>query len=81
MDDREILARIGELMDAEHALENEASRHGGLDDDEQGRLDELGVQLDQAWDLLRQRRARRRAGEDPDGAVVRTEGTVEGYQQ
>jgi hypothetical protein len=39
------------------------------------------VALDQCWDLLRQRRARRDAGQDPDAATVRSERVVEGYQQ
>lgn len=75
------MGRIGELMEAEHELENAAVGHGGLDADEQSRLDQIGVQLDQCWDLLRQRRARRHAGEDPDGADVRPAQVVEGYQQ
>ncbi|HEX2374478.1 MAG TPA: DUF2630 family protein, partial [Actinomycetota bacterium] len=45
------------------------------------RLHEVEIQLDQCWDLLRQRRARRDAGQDPDSASVRPEGTVEGYLQ
>ena len=53
----------------------------GLDDGQQARLHEVEVQLDQCWDLLRQRRARRDAGQDPDTAHVRPEGTVEGYLQ
>ena len=53
----------------------------GLSEDDTTRLDHLGVQLDQCWDLLRQRRARRRAGQDPDLAAVRDEGTVEHYRQ
>ena len=81
MDDREIMARIHELVDAEHKLENTGARRGGLDDEEQATLDELTVQLDQCWDLLRQRRARRNAGEDPDTATVRDERIVENYQQ
>src|SRR3712207_8929155 len=48
---------------------------------QQARLHEVEVQLDQCWDLLRQRRARRNAGQDPDIAAVRPEGTVEGYLQ
>jgi hypothetical protein len=39
------------------------------------------VALDQCWDLLRQRRAKRHAGQDPDQAHVRDASTVEGYQQ
>ena len=52
-----------------------------LTDADQRRLRELEVQLDQCWDLLRQRRARRHAGQDPDAAEARDEGVVEGYQQ
>ena len=45
------------------------------------RLDELKVSLDQCWDLLRQRRARRHAGQDPETADARPEDVVERYQQ
>jgi hypothetical protein len=77
MVDDELIARIHALVDEEHAL------HDGrtLGDDEHQRLGELEVELDQCWDLLRQRRAKRRAGLDPDEAQVRGAGTVEGYQQ
>jgi hypothetical protein len=80
MDDKQVLGRIGDLVEEEHALERQALGQG-LDDDQQARLHEVEVQLDQCWDLLRQRRARRDAGQDPDAAQVRPEGTVEGYLQ
>ncbi|MFL6103065.1 MAG: DUF2630 family protein [Actinomycetes bacterium] len=80
MDDSQVLDRIGALVEEEHTLERQATG-GGLDDREQARLQEVEVQLDQGWDLLRQRRARREAGQDPDTAQVRPEGTVEGYLQ
>jgi Protein of unknown function (DUF2630) len=80
MDDRQLIDRIGALVKEEHALERQASGDG-LDEQEQDRLHQLEVQLDQCWDLLRQRRARRDAGLDPEGAQVRPEGTVEGYLQ
>jgi hypothetical protein len=48
-------------------------------DEEHARLRSGEVELDQCWDLLRQRRARREFGQDPDGAEVRSERTVEGY--
>ena len=80
MDDRQVMDRIGALVEEEHALERQATG-GGLDEDQQARLHELEVQLDQCWDLLRQRRARRNAGQDPGTAEVRPEGTVEGYLQ
>jgi hypothetical protein len=80
MNDKQVLDRIGDLVQEEHALERQALGQG-LDDDQQTRLHEVEVQLDQCWDLLRQRRARRDAGQDPDSAQVRPEGTVEGYLQ
>ena len=80
MDDRQLLDRIGALVEEEHTLERQATG-GGLDERQQARLHEVEVQLDQCWDLLRQRRARRDAGQDPDAAQVRPEGTVEGYLQ
>jgi hypothetical protein len=80
MDDNEIVRQIGELADEEHRLER---RHAGepLGDDQQSRLREIEVALDQCWDLLRQRRARRGAGADPDEAVARPTDVVEGYRQ
>jgi hypothetical protein len=78
MDDEQLIHRITQLVDEEHALE----RTGGeLADDQLERLKALEVQLDQCWDLLRRRRARRRAGEDPDEVEVRDADTVEHYQQ
>ena len=80
MDDSEIVGHINELADEEHRLER-SHASGGLSDEEQARLREVEVALDQCWDLLRQRRARRSAGQDPDDASVRSEGTVENYKQ
>lgn len=79
MDDAELVARIDGLVAEEHALEREHT--GEMTEDAKARLDALGVQLDQCWDLLRQRRARRHAGLDPDGAEVRSENVVEKYRQ
>lgn len=81
MDDAEVIRRINELAAEEHDLERSAATSGGLSDDDGVRLRDLEVALDQCWDLLRQRRARRASGGDPDEAQVRSEGTVEGYQQ
>jgi hypothetical protein len=80
VDDAELLTRIQALVDEEHHLERD---RGGevIDDRTKARLAELEVALDQCWDLLRQRRARRHAGEDPDAAQPRPAQTVEGYQQ
>ena len=80
MDDRQVLDRIGALVEEEHTLERQATGEG-LDETQQARLHEVEIQLDQCWDLLRQRRARRDAGQDPDSAAVRPENTVEGYLQ
>jgi Protein of unknown function (DUF2630) len=80
MDDRQVLDRIGDLVEEEHALERQAGGEG-LDEAQQARLHEVEVALDQCWDLLRQRRARRDAGQDPDSATVRPGNTVEGYLQ
>jgi hypothetical protein len=78
VDDQDVIARINELADEEHTLFQMESR-GEASDGDRERLQALGVSLDQCWDLLHQRRARRNAGLDPDDASVRDEGTVEGY--
>ncbi len=80
MDDQQALDRIDQLVQEEEAL---LHRHEGegLDDDEHARLDELRVQLDKAYDYLRQRRALRHSGQDPDEASMRDGGTVENYEQ
>ena len=80
MDDAEIVRRVGELTEQEQQLERS---HAGepLTDEELEKLRSLEVALDQCWDLLRQRRARRNAGLDPEDAAVRPESVVEGYQQ
>jgi hypothetical protein len=54
---------------------------GSDDSDKHERLAELKVELDQCWDLLRQREAREEFGQDPDEAAVRDAGVVEGYEQ
>ena len=79
--DEDIVQRISRLADEEHALERSHQSGTGLTEEDADRLKEVEVQLDQCWDLLRQRRARRDAGLDPDDAEVRPEGVVEGYQQ
>lgn len=81
MDDQQVLGRIDELVKEEEAL---LHRHEGegepLDDAEHARLQELKVQLDRAWDYLRQRRALRQYGFDPEDARLRDADTVEGYE-
>lgn len=73
MADDDILTRIDALVDEEHRL-----RNGDAHDPE--RLRHLEEQLDQCWDLLRQRRAKREFGQPESEAQVRGTGTVEGYQ-
>ncbi len=80
MDDHEIISRIGGLADEEKRLEEQHVGEG-LSADEEKRLRGIELTLDQLWDLLRQRRALRSAGRDPDQAAVRPEGTVEDYRQ
>ena len=81
MDDKEILARIGDLIQTEHELREQlaAGRLSGTQEHEQLKAAEEA--LDQCWDLLRQRRARREFGGDPNDALARPVGEVEGYQQ
>jgi hypothetical protein len=80
MDDQDILQRISSLIDQEHALER-THQGDGLSDADRERLQSLEVALDQCWDLLRQRRARRSAGQDAASAHARPDDVVEGYQQ
>ena len=84
MTDESIAARIERLVEEEHALrtreERDATDVDALEGDRE-RLQQVEIELDRCWDLLRQRRARRSAGQDPDEAHVRDEKTVEGYLQ
>jgi acyl-CoA thioesterase FadM len=76
MDDQDILAKVSRLVDEEHRL-----RSGEVDDDARRRLAQLEEQLDQCWDLLRQRQAKREYGEPAAGAQERPASEVEGYLQ
>ena len=80
MDDPEVIRHIGALVDEEHELERKQAA-SGPDDAAEDRLREIEVALDQCWDLLRQRRARREMGDDPNDAQVRPSDVVERYQQ
>lgn len=80
MDDTEIISRIGALVEEERSLEHSIAA-GGPDESAAERLRQVEVALDQCWDLLRQRRAKARAGENPDEAGIRPAGQVEGYIQ
>jgi uncharacterized protein DUF2630 len=78
MEDQNVTDRIQDLARQEHELfEKESS--GVASEDDRERLKRIEVTLDQCWDLLRQRRARRAAGLDPDDAEVRDATIVEGY--
>jgi len=81
MPDQPIFERINELAHEEEQLWQRASAGGGLGTADQERLDAIEVQLDQCYDLLHQREARRSAGLDPDEAEIRAPDVVERYQQ
>jgi hypothetical protein len=84
MSDESILDRIEALVREEHRLQRR-EEDDATDDDalagDRTRLDQISVELDRCWDLLRQRRARRDAGLDAEDAQVRDAGTVENYRQ
>jgi hypothetical protein len=80
MDDPQIHASIEQLVAEEHELWERESA-GEASDADSRRLEQLKVSLDQCWDLLRQRRALRQAGRDPDVADVRRAEVVENYEQ
>ena len=80
MEDGQIHGTIEQLVAEEHELwEREAS--GNATDADRNRLEEVQISLDRCWDLLRQRRALREAGFDPEAAQARPEEVVEHYQQ
>ena len=81
MADEQISDRIEALVKEEHELLDRGGLEQGLDEAGHARLAEIKVELDRYWDLLRQRRARRRAGEDPEGASPRDPDTLEHYLQ
>ena len=80
MEDEDIIAQISALAEDEQRLE-EAHVGEGLTDQERARLRSIEVTLDQLWDTLRQRRARRNVGGDPGDVRPRSADTVEGYLQ
>jgi hypothetical protein len=80
MDDAQIHGTIEQLVAEEHELWQRESA-GEVTDADKERLDALKVSLDALWDLLRQRRALREAGGDPDAAALRRAEVVEGYEQ
>ena len=81
MDERQLMGRIQELVDEEHRLRQQL-QEGRIDESEEHeRLRRAEEQLDRMWDLLRQRRARREAGLNPDEAAPRPVPEVEDYEQ
>ena len=81
MDDKEILARIDDLIQTEHKLREQLASGQLSSTKEREQLKDAEEALDQCWDLLRQRRARREFGENPNEADARPVGEVEGYMQ
>ncbi len=81
MDDPTIHQHIEELVAEEHRLLELAEEEAGLSREQHVRLDAVRIELDRYWDLLRQRRALREAGLDPEGAQLRSADTVEHYEQ
>jgi len=84
MSDESIAARIERLVAEEHDLRSREQADSADTDaleDEKARLRSVEVELDRCWDLLRQRRALREAGADPDQATAREADTVERYLQ
>ena len=77
MDETDILSRIHALVDEEHKLRQDTEHT----DDDKSRMNKIEADLDQCWDLLRQRRAKRQYDENPDDASARPESTVESYLQ
>jgi predicted nuclease with TOPRIM domain len=78
-EDIDIQNRIKGLIDEEHGLRTRLSKAEITVDEENRRLRSIEVELDQCWDLLRQRRAKRQYGENPEEAQVREATTVENY--
>jgi hypothetical protein len=79
-DNDDIRSHIGDLVAEERALRDKRSRSEISAEAEHARLAAIEAELDQAWDLLRQRDARRQYGQDPDAAVTRSQEVVEHYE-
>ncbi|MHA7240652.1 DUF2630 family protein [Arthrobacter sp. TMS1-12-1] len=81
MDNQDLLQRIQALVQEEHELREQPQDAGAEHQDHATRLKRVEEDLDQCWDLLRQRRAKASAGEDPADADARPVSQVEGYRQ
>ena len=81
MDEQEILTRVQSLVEHERDLRERVARGELSTEEEQAALRRTEEQLDQCWDVLRQRRAHREFGQDPESSEVRSVSTVEGYLQ
>jgi hypothetical protein len=79
--DTDIFEYVNTLSSEEERLYQKAGDGSGLSDGERDRLQAIKVELDRCYDLLHQRQGRRDAGQNPDGAALRTARTVEDYQQ
>lgn len=77
--DEDLHQRIDELVNEDHRLRRSHDDGSGLSSEERARMNGLERELDRAWDLLRQRDARRAAGKDPNEASMRSATVVEGY--
>lgn len=75
--DQSVLDRIQELVAQEHCLQSQSA----MTEEDRSKLHAVEVELDQCWDLLRQRRALRMTGQDPDKAQVRPPEVVEKYEE
>ena len=80
MDDRDILYHIGKLVDEERKL-TQQQKQDGLALDQRAYMKQIGIYLDECWDLLRQRRARRKAGLDPADARLHDKDSIEHFAQ
>ncbi|WP_426997042.1 DUF2630 family protein [Pseudarthrobacter sp. N5] len=81
MNDQDILQRITALVEEEHELRDGSPADDGGTEGSRERLRRVEESLDQCWDLLRQRRAKKESGENPDEATQRPIKEVEGYRQ
>ena len=79
--DEDMIGRIDELVEEEHRLHARHAQGEPLTDKDRQRLSEVEVQLDQCWDLLRQRRARATPARTREDVAVRPSDIVEHYQQ